>query len=92
MYRNRQVQSPYDKVLSSKHTRRWIAQKATLIGIKMAGADIDPRDLGPDIKLTPGGADERDNNVNLLTARAIARASCPRASCSTMPSASGPRT
>ncbi len=69
VYRNRQVTSPYDKVLSNKHTRRWMAQKAALIGIKMEGADIDPRDLGPDIKLTAAGGDERQNNVNLLTAR-----------------------
>ena len=47
-----------------------MARKLNSIGIKMAGADIDPRELGPDIKLTVrGGATDRDNNVNLLTAR-----------------------
>jgi type II secretory ATPase GspE/PulE/Tfp pilus assembly ATPase PilB-like protein len=70
VHRNSKVQSSYDKIFSNKHTRRWIARKFNAIGIKMAGADIDPRELGPDIKLSPaGGATDRDNNVNLLTAR-----------------------
>jgi type II secretory ATPase GspE/PulE/Tfp pilus assembly ATPase PilB-like protein len=69
-YRNQQVKSSYDKIFSAKHTRRWIARKMNAIGIKMEGADIDPRDLGPDIKYTPMGAgNERDDNVNLLNAR-----------------------
>jgi type II secretory ATPase GspE/PulE/Tfp pilus assembly ATPase PilB-like protein len=68
--RNQQMQSPYDKVLSRKHLRRWTAQQAGRVGIKIEGAEIDPRDLGPDIKFTAlGGATDRDNTVNLLTAR-----------------------
>jgi type II secretory ATPase GspE/PulE/Tfp pilus assembly ATPase PilB-like protein len=70
VYRNRQVTSLYDKVLTTKHSRRWLARKMNAIGINMAGADIDPRELGPDVKLTArGGGSERDDNVNLLTAR-----------------------
>ncbi|HJW83244.1 MAG TPA: ATPase, T2SS/T4P/T4SS family, partial [Anaerolineae bacterium] len=70
VHRNQQVLSGYDKVLTTKHTRRWLARKLNSIGFKVAGADIDPRDMGPDIKFTPlGGATDRDNNVNLLTAR-----------------------
>ncbi|REK12715.1 MAG: hypothetical protein DWQ37_10820 [Planctomycetota bacterium] len=69
-YRNKQVKSTYDKVLSGKHTRRWFARKMNAIGIKMEGADIDPRDLGPQITYRPmGAASERDDNVNLLTVR-----------------------
>jgi len=67
--RNAAVQS-YDKVLTPKHIRRWIAKKVSAIGINMEGADDDPREMGPQIQLTPaGGATDRDNNVNLLTAR-----------------------
>ncbi len=70
VHRNRQVTSRYDKVLTTRHTRRWMARKLNSMGIKVAGADIDPRELGPDVKLTSmGGAADRDDNVNLLTAR-----------------------
>lgn len=68
--RNQNVTSPYDKVLTYKHTHRWLARKFNSIGINVAGGDIDPRELGPDIKLTVrGSGDERADNVNLLTAR-----------------------
>jgi type II secretory ATPase GspE/PulE/Tfp pilus assembly ATPase PilB-like protein len=68
--RNKNVPSAYDKVLTYKHTHRWMARKLNSIGINVAGGDIDPRELGPDIKLTVrGGGDERADNVNLLTAR-----------------------
>ena len=60
----------YDKVLTPKHLRSYSAKKLNAIGIKVEGADEDPRDAGPQVKLTAlGGADERANNVNLLTAR-----------------------
>jgi type II secretory ATPase GspE/PulE/Tfp pilus assembly ATPase PilB-like protein len=62
--------APYDKVLTPRHLRRWTAQKLNAIGIKVEGADEDARDAGPAIKLlATAGADERTNNVNLLTAR-----------------------
>lgn len=68
-YRNNAVQS-YEKVLTPKHIRQWLGKRLSVIGIKLEGADIDPRDMGPDIKLTPmGGADESADKVNLLTAR-----------------------
>jgi type II secretory ATPase GspE/PulE/Tfp pilus assembly ATPase PilB-like protein len=68
-YRNNAVPL-YDKVLTPKHLRRWTAKKLAVIGINIEGADIDPRDLGPDVKLTAmGGEDDRADNVNLLTAR-----------------------
>ncbi len=68
--RDKAVISPYDKIMSAKHARRWVAQKVSKIGIKMEGADVDPRAQGPDVQFSAvGGATERDNNVNLLTAR-----------------------
>ncbi|HEV3137278.1 MAG TPA: ATPase, T2SS/T4P/T4SS family [Pirellulales bacterium] len=69
IYRNQQVES-HDKVLTKKHLRRMIARAVNKIGIKMEGADDDPRELGPDVQFSAlGGATERDNSVNLLTAR-----------------------
>ncbi|MBI3838614.1 MAG: Flp pilus assembly complex ATPase component TadA [Planctomycetia bacterium] len=69
IYRNQQVQS-FDKVLTRKHLRRMIARGVNKIGIKMEGAEDEPRELGPDLQLSAmGGATERDDNVNLLTAR-----------------------
>lgn len=67
--RNKLVTSPYDKILSVKHTKRWLAGKFAAIGIKTSDADLDPHASGPDIKLIAQGGDERTNNVNLLTAR-----------------------
>ncbi len=67
--RNKAVTSPYDKVLSVKHTKRWLARKFAAIGVKTSDVDIDPHASGPDIKLTAISGSERDNNVNLLTAR-----------------------
>ena len=70
VYRNRQVTSSYEKIFSAKHTRRWFARKVSKIGIKMEGADVDPHELGPDIQLTAlGAAGDRENNINLITAR-----------------------
>lgn len=67
--RDKLVTSPYDKILSVKHTKRWLAAKFAMIGIKTSDTDLDPHDAGPDIKLVAQGADERQNNINLLTAR-----------------------
>jgi type II secretory ATPase GspE/PulE/Tfp pilus assembly ATPase PilB-like protein len=70
VYRNRQVPSPSDKVMTRKHMRRWMARRVSLVGIKMAGADLDASELGPDIQFKAmGGATDRDNSVNLITAR-----------------------
>jgi len=64
------VAGNYEKVLTLSHIKQWLGKRLSVIGIKLEGADIDPRDMGPDIKLAPlGGADEATNKVNLLTAR-----------------------
>ncbi len=68
-YRNNAVQA-YEKVLTPAHIRQWLGKRLSVIGIKLEGSDVDPRDMGPDVKLTPlGGADETADKVNLLTAR-----------------------
>ena len=57
-------------MLTGNHLKRWIARKVAVVGIKIEGADVDPRELGPDVKLAAAAAvDERVNNINLLTAR-----------------------
>ncbi len=68
--RNKTVRSPSDKVFTGRHIKRVIARKLNAIGIKVAGAEVDPRDLGPDIQFkAEGGENERDDTVNLLTVR-----------------------
>jgi type II secretory ATPase GspE/PulE/Tfp pilus assembly ATPase PilB-like protein len=68
--RNKQMKSPYDKVFSPKHTQRWMARKLSKIGIKVEGADDEFRERGPDLQVTAmGAASDRDNSINLLTAR-----------------------
>lgn len=71
LQRNQLVSSPYDKILSAKHTKRWLADKFARVGIKTSDADFDRHAQGPDVKLLAQGADERQNNINLLTARQL---------------------
>jgi type II secretory ATPase GspE/PulE/Tfp pilus assembly ATPase PilB-like protein len=67
--RNQQVQMD-ERVFTKKHLRFWMAKKMEKIGIKMRSDQLTADDIGPPIKLTArGGAAERDDNVNLLTAR-----------------------
>lgn len=66
---NSQV-GPEDKVFTSAHIRRWWARKLQSVGVKVRSDQLSPDDIGPPIKLTArGGATERDDSVNLLTAR-----------------------
>jgi type II secretory ATPase GspE/PulE/Tfp pilus assembly ATPase PilB-like protein len=66
---NQQV-GPEDKVFTSAHIRRWTSKKLQLLGVKVRSEQLTADDVGPPIKLTArGGATERDDNVNLLTAR-----------------------
>ncbi len=47
-----------------------MARRVSLVGIKMAGADVDPNEQGPDVQFKAlGGATDRDNSMNLITAR-----------------------
>lgn len=69
VYRNKQVPASSDKVLTRKHIRRWMAQRVSVVGIKVGGAE-DPDALGPDVQFKArGAATERDDGVNLLAAR-----------------------
>ena len=70
VYRNGKVASA-DKVMTQKHIRQWMLRRLSKMGIKLAGSEeLDSRDAGPNIQLTAIAAPtERDNNVNLLTAR-----------------------
>lgn len=59
-----------ERVFTSAHIRRWTARKLQMIGVKVRSEQLTPDDIGPPIKLVAkGGATERDDNVNLLTAR-----------------------
>jgi type II secretory ATPase GspE/PulE/Tfp pilus assembly ATPase PilB-like protein len=59
-----------DKVFTQRHLRRWTAQKLALIGIKIRTEDKSVDDIGPPLKfMAHGGATERDDSINLLTAR-----------------------
>jgi type II secretory ATPase GspE/PulE/Tfp pilus assembly ATPase PilB-like protein len=58
------------KVFTSAHIRRWTARRLQAIGVKVRSEQLTADDVGPPIKLTArGAATERDDNVNLLTAR-----------------------
>lgn len=65
--RNREVMAD-EKVFTRKHMRRWFSETLRPIGIR-----IDPEshaDEGPPVELiAKGAADERQDNVNLLTAK-----------------------
>jgi type II secretory ATPase GspE/PulE/Tfp pilus assembly ATPase PilB-like protein len=68
--RNKQVRSSSDKVFTARHLRRVIARNLNAIGIKMAGAEIDPRDLGPQIQYkAQGAATDSENSINQIQAR-----------------------
>jgi type II secretory ATPase GspE/PulE/Tfp pilus assembly ATPase PilB-like protein len=62
---------PYDqKVFTKKHIRRWTSETLRAVGIKMAAEEKTLDDIGPPVTLVArGGATERDNTVNMLTAR-----------------------
>lgn len=66
---NQQV-GPEDKVFTSAHIRRWSARKLQAIGVNLRSEQLTPDDIGPPVRLAArGGASERDDGVNLLTAR-----------------------
>lgn len=68
--RNKQVRSSSDKVFTGRHLRRVIARNMNAIGIKMAGAEVDPRDLGPQIQYkAQGAANDSENSINQIHAR-----------------------
>lgn len=66
--RNKQVTS-HEKVMTPAHLRYWFAQKARFLGMKVEAEARDPHESGPPVVLTARGADERKNNIHLLSAR-----------------------
>lgn len=64
------VVDPFDRVLTKRHLRAMAAGYLALIGIKIEAETKSADELGPPLQLKPrGAATERDDNVNLLTAR-----------------------
>jgi type II secretory ATPase GspE/PulE/Tfp pilus assembly ATPase PilB-like protein len=58
------------RVLTPAHLRFWFAQQARRVGVKIQAEVVDPHESGPPVVLTArGGANERENNVRLLSAR-----------------------
>jgi len=69
VHRNRRVE-PHQLVLNRPHLRRWFSERLSAIGVKIEAEKKSAHELGPDVQLnSQGGATERDDNVNLLTAR-----------------------
>jgi type II secretory ATPase GspE/PulE/Tfp pilus assembly ATPase PilB-like protein len=59
-----------DRVFTKKHLRYWFLTRLQQIGMKVDAEEKGFDDIGPPVKLSArGGATERDDNVNLLTAR-----------------------
>ena len=54
------------KVLTQKHIKAWLGG---LFGKEVSKEEKDPHASGPPVVLKARGRDERENNVNLLTAR-----------------------
>jgi type II secretory ATPase GspE/PulE/Tfp pilus assembly ATPase PilB-like protein len=68
-FRNAQLE-PHQRVFTRQHLRFLTAQVVNRVGGKMSAEKKTQHELGPDVKLTArGAANERDDNVNLLTAR-----------------------
>jgi type II secretory ATPase GspE/PulE/Tfp pilus assembly ATPase PilB-like protein len=68
-YHNKNTPPP-ENVLTKQHLRRWFVQKINKIGGKFEEEALDPHEQGPDVKLfAQGAATEREDNINLLTAR-----------------------
>lgn len=54
------------KVLTPKHIKAWIGRR---FGKEVSVEEKDPHAAGPPVVLKSAGSDERQNNVNLLSAR-----------------------
>ena len=67
--RNARVEM-HERVFNKRHTRAWIARQVNKVGIKMEAETKSAAEQGPDLTLqAQGAATERDDSVNLLTAR-----------------------
>ena len=69
VHRNKQVHVS-ERVLTSSHIKFWLASRVAVFGVDVDTEEKDPHEIGPPVILTAmGGATERDDNVNLLSAR-----------------------
>lgn len=69
LVRNRKVPA-HERVLTPNHLRHWFSGKAGKVGVKIAAESVSSAEKGPPVKLVPeGGADEIQNNANLLLAK-----------------------
>jgi len=67
--RNKRV-PPASRVLTRDHLRYWFAQRMKMFGMKVEAEARDPHESGPPVVLTSrGGANDRENNIRLLSAR-----------------------
>ena len=68
-HRNKQVHKS-ERVLTPSHIKFWLASRLALFGVNVDVEERDPHETGPPVILSArGGATERDDNVNLLSAR-----------------------
>jgi type II secretory ATPase GspE/PulE/Tfp pilus assembly ATPase PilB-like protein len=68
VYRNRRV--PADqRVLTPEHLKHWFAERMSSFGVKVKTEAEDPHTAGPPLILNPHGANERDSNIRLISAR-----------------------
>jgi type II secretory ATPase GspE/PulE/Tfp pilus assembly ATPase PilB-like protein len=69
VHRNRQVHIS-ERVLTASHIKFWLAGRMAVFGVKVDTEEKDPHETGPPVILSArGGASDRDDNVNLLSAR-----------------------
>ncbi len=69
VHRNKQVHTA-EKVLTASHIKFWLASRMSAFGVNVDTEEKDPHETGPPVILTAkGGETDRDDNVNLLSAR-----------------------
>ena len=69
VHRNKQVHIS-KRVMTPNHIKFWLAGRMSLFGVNVDTEEKDPHESGPPVILTArGGETDRDDNVNLLSAR-----------------------
>ena len=69
VHRNKQVHTS-ERVLTFSHIKFWLASRMTIFGVEVDTEEKDPHESGPPVILTArGGETDRDDSVNLLSAR-----------------------
>ncbi|MDZ4783444.1 MAG: ATPase, T2SS/T4P/T4SS family [Planctomycetia bacterium] len=68
LVRNRKVMA-HERVMTPDHLRHWFSGKAGKVGVKIATESRSSSEKGPPVKLIAEGADDIQNNANLLLAK-----------------------